>query len=183
MAALLSVAETAEAVGSALNQFLNPVADKSAEITALIAQCFGTSSALRKLRNAIERCPSPRQRRLIVDDTDDVRQSLEYTFQDVKSVFGGLGRTAERTRAVYRRVWVDLSNLFYRESGLVHRLEQYRQFLRGLVETLYEGEPRDLDEFDHIRDCILTILEQQEDERLADHFEQTSLDEEEQASM
>ena len=143
MAALLAVAETAQDVGSALTKFIDQgdaLADYSADITALIAQCFSTSSALRSLRDAIEQYRYPRRHQLISNDLNTVRSSLTYTFKDVQQIFGGLGR-AGVTSGVYRQVWRELDNHF-REEGrntLKRRLEYYQEFLYGLTDTLIEG--------------------------------------------
>jgi len=135
MAALIAVAETAQDVESALDQFLGPVADCSADITALIAQCFQTSSALRTLHDTLDDHLSPRRHQLISADVKTVRSSLNYTFTDVKRIFGGIQREG------YRQVWRDLNDYFRAESGntLNRRLQYYQQFLRGLTQALLEG--------------------------------------------
>ena len=144
MAALLAVAETAQDVGSALTKFLDqgdPIADYSADITALIAQCFATSSALRSLRDAADEYPYPRRHQRIANDLNTVRSSLTYSFKDVQHIFGGLGRAGITPGAVYRQVWRELDDHFRREGGvsLKRRLEYYQQFLYGLTDTLTDG--------------------------------------------
>ena len=140
MTALLMIAEDAQDVAGALNKFLDPVADYSAEITALIAQCFHTSSALRMLRDALNDYPFPRRHQLIAEDLDTVTDSLRYTFKDVQRIFGGLGRVGVRLGDEYRRVWRDLTDHFREESqsSLSRRLEYYQRFLHGLTDTLVE---------------------------------------------
>lgn len=138
--ALIAVAETAEDVGSGLHKFLDPVADHSPDITQLIAQCFSTSSALRLLDRTLGDFPKHRNYPYIVEDLETVQYSLGYTFKDVQRLFGGLG-TGVRIGAAYRRVWMDLDDFFYEESGntLGRRLELYQQFLHELSNTLNEG--------------------------------------------
>ena len=145
MAALIAVAETAQDVGSALNRFLDPVADYSAEITALIAQCFHTSSALRMLHDTARDYPYPRRHELIRNDLNDVRSSLNYTFKDVQRIFGGLGKAATTPGQAYRQVWQDLTDHFRGESGntLSRRLRYYQRFLDGLTDTLIDGYNND----------------------------------------
>lgn len=140
MAQLVAVAETAEDIGSGLNKFLDPVADHSADITALIAQCFSTSSALRRLDKAIGDFPRPRRYRYIAEDLTTVQHSLHYTFKDVERLFGGLGGGVI-FGAAYRRVWRELNAHFYDESGntLSRRLELYQDFLHELTNTVIEG--------------------------------------------
>ena len=135
MAALLAVAETAEDIGSALHKFLEPVADYAADITALIAQFFHTSSALRSLRDTIANHLDPYRHRLIREDLETVRSSIHYTFKDLQRIFGGLARLG------HRRVWEDLEDHFFEESRntLHRRLEYYQDLLQGLSETLREG--------------------------------------------
>lgn len=137
--ALIAVAETAQDAGSALNKFLDPVADHSADITALIAQCFSTSSALRRLHKTIGDFPYHRRYSHITEDLTTVKTSLDYTFKDVQRLFGGLGKGVING-AAYRRVWRELDDHFYEESGnaLSRRLVLYQQFLQDLTTILVE---------------------------------------------
>ena len=136
MAALIAVAETAQDIGSSLNKFLTPVDEFSADITALIAQCFNTSSALRRLNGLVEVAPR-RDFSYISDDLRLATDSLDYTFKDVQRIFGGLARGG-LVGAAYRRVWRDLQDFFYEESGntLSRRLQLYQDFLTDLSTTL-----------------------------------------------
>lgn len=139
--ALIAVAETAQDVASGLNQFLDPVADYSADITALIAHCFSTSSALRILDTTIGEVPIHRRYHYIANDLSIVTDSLQYTFTDVKRIFGRLGRAVGAPPATYRRVWRDLNDHFHEESGntLSRRLDFCQIFVEGLTCTLNEG--------------------------------------------
>ena len=157
MAALLTIAEDAHDVALALDKFLGPVADYSAEIETLIAHCFHTSSALRTLRDAQRDYFLPDRHRLIAADLQIVTASLRYTIKDVQRIFGGLGRVGVRPGDEYRRVWRDLIDHFREESGtsLSRRLECYKRFLDGLTDTLVDGyklftfriSSRDIDDF------------------------------------
>ena len=99
--ALIAVAEKAEAVGSALSQFTDHVAESSTEITTLVAQCFSTSLALRRLHNTFEDYLYPERYRRIIIDVNTVRDSLEYTFRDAQRYL----RKDSIPHTTYRRVW------------------------------------------------------------------------------
>lgn len=139
---LIATAETAQDIASALNKFLEPVSESSAQITRLISECFAISSALRELANAI---PDPRYRGGYASISEDVQialRSLEYTFADVHRLFGGLGRATHlTTSASYRAVWRDIEDHFQVESRstLCVRLEGYTRFLLDLIDIVIEG--------------------------------------------
>ena len=139
--ALIAVAERAQDIAAALEKFLNPVDDQSAEITALMAECLSTSSALRELDRKIGDFPYHRRYPDISGDLTTVKDSLNFTFKDVQRLFGGLGRVAVVPRAEYGYVWGDLCDYFRAESGntLRRRLEIYCIVLQGLSYTLTEG--------------------------------------------
>lgn len=140
MAQLIAVAEAAEDIGSGLNKFLDPVADHSADISGLIGQCFRTSSALRRLDQIIGEFHHRPRYPYLAEDLKTVRSSLHYTFKDVQRIVGGLGRGVIPV-AAYRRVWGELDDSFFDESGntLFRRLEIYEQFLDELINTLIDG--------------------------------------------
>lgn len=139
--AIIAVAERAQDIAAALDKFLDPVHDQSAEITALIAQCFATSSALRQLDRTIGPFPYHRHYPEISPDLTVVKDSLTYTFQDVERLFGRLGRVAAIPRAEYGYVWDDLCDFFRAESGniLERRLKIYCIVIEGLTDILIEG--------------------------------------------
>lgn len=138
---LIAVAEKAQDVAAALDKFLGPLDDQSAEITALMAECLATSSALRALDRKIGDFPHHRHYPEISYDLTTVKDSLNYTFGDVKRIIGGLGRVAGVPRAEYGYVWQDLCAFFREESGntLRRRLEIYCIVLEGLSDILTEG--------------------------------------------
>ena len=140
-APIIAVAETAQDVAAALEKFLEPVHDQSAEITALIAKCFSTSSALRELTNSIGPFPYHRRYPDIAYDLRTVKDSLIYTFKDVQRLMGRLGRLAIPPRAEYGYVWEDICEYFQTESNnsLQRRLGIYCIVLEGLNDTLFEG--------------------------------------------
>ena len=140
--ALIAVAETAEDVGAGLNKLLDPVADASAEIAALIAHCFAISAALQRLGEAVEDYEYDRRYARIRRDIVNVRESLLYTFRDVQRLFGVyLGRGAILTGAQYRPLWRELTEHFRAESNntLERRLQIYHDCLKGLRCILIEG--------------------------------------------
>ena len=139
---LIAVAEECIDIAEALRRFLNPVDDESAEITALIAECYSVSSALRKLERTIG--PFPHHHRYYIDisaNLTTVKDSLKFTFDDVHRILGRLGRVAVVPRAEYEYVWDDLCEYFYRESGnpLRRRLEIYGILLEGFTDILIQG--------------------------------------------
>lgn len=139
--AIIALAETAEDISAALDKFLVPVDDQSAEITALMAKCLSVSSALRQLDRAIGPFPYHRRYPDISYDLTTVKDSLDYTFEDVLRLFGRLGRVAAVPRAEYGYVWDDLCEYFQAESGytLQRRLEICCIALEGLIDTLIRG--------------------------------------------
>ena len=140
--ALIALAETAEDVGGGLNRLLDHVADASAEVAALIAQCFSISAALRRLAEAVEAYEFHRRYAVVRLEIVNVRESLYDTFRDVKRLFrAGLGRVAILTGAQYRQLWRDLTDHFRAQSGntLERRLQIYQVCLNGLECILMEG--------------------------------------------
>ena len=140
--ALIALAELAEDVGGGLNKLLDYVADASAEVAALIAQCFSVSAALRRLAEAVEAYEFHRRYTIVRLEIVTVRESLSYTFSDVRRLFGaGLGRVVNPTGAQYRQLWRDLTEHFRAQSGntLERRLQIYQDCLKGLEYILLEG--------------------------------------------
>ena len=139
MAGLIAKAETAQDIAAAFNKFLEPVSDSSTEITGLISELFAISSSARELSNA---CSDPRYRGrkiLVEEDTRTVLLSIEYTFNDINRLFGGLDRPIYITkREAYRGVWKTIITHFEDESTdpLIQRLESYRRFLLDLAEII-----------------------------------------------
>ncbi len=136
MNGLVARAEAAQDIAAGLNKFLGPVPKYSTEITALISECFAISSALRELSTAIGDSRYNSGYHEISEDLTITLQSLEYTFHDVKRLFGDLGRADYISQsAAYRSVWQEITAHFMEESGnsLCRRLEFYRRFLLVLV--------------------------------------------------
>lgn len=140
--ALIATAETAQEVASGLNKFLEPVAESSTDITGLISECFAISSTLRELATAVGDVRHNRRYASIAEDVRLVLRSLEYTFDDVHQLFGGLARTNHLTLSTgYRQVWRDIEIHFQNESRntLCDRLQYYRRFLQDLICIVLEG--------------------------------------------
>ena len=139
--ALIAVAETAQDISAALERFLVPVEDQSAEIAALMAVCLSTSSALRGLDRIIGDFPHHPRYPDISYDLTTVRKSLKFTFDDVQRLFGGLARVAVLPRGEYIYVWRDLCDYFRAESGntLHRRMHIYCTLLDGLSDILIDG--------------------------------------------
>lgn len=140
--ALIAVAEKAQDIAAGFNQFLDPVPEKSTEITGLISECYAISSALRELNTAKEDPRYVYEYDYIARDVYTVRQSLEYTFHDVSRLFGGLGRPSYiSNRTAYSQVWREIDDHFYQESNysLCKRLEYYRLYLAEISCNLIDG--------------------------------------------
>ena len=134
--AFLAQAESAQDVAAGLNRFLDPVPEYSTEITALISECFAISSAIRELRTAIGDSRYNRQYLEVQYDINVTLRSLDYTFDDILRMFGGLGSAHHLSQAsAYLSVWTDITVHFQNESSisLCRRLEDYRRFLHMLA--------------------------------------------------
>ena len=138
---LIAVAERAQDISAALDKFLVRVDDQSPEIAALMSECLSTSSALRDLDRKISDEIPYRRYPLISRDLLTVKDSLNYTFDDVRRLFGGLARVSVVPNAEYGYVWQELCSFFRRQSGnpLQRRLEIYCIVLEELSCTLTEG--------------------------------------------
>lgn len=138
--ALIAVAEKAQDIAAALEKFLAPLDDQSAEITALMAQCLSTSSALRDLGRKIGDFPYHRRYPEISGDLTIVKESLNFTFGDVQRLIGRLGIPTVVPRAEYHYVWGDLCDFFRAQSGntLQRRLDIYCIVIRELSCILTE---------------------------------------------
>ena len=137
--ALLAQAETAQDIAAGLNRFLDPVPEYSTEITALISECFAISSAIRELRTAIGDSRFNRQYLEVQYDINVTLRSLDYTFEDVRRMFGGLGSAHHLSQgSAFRSVWRDITVHFQEESSnsLCRRLEYYRLFLLMLTSVV-----------------------------------------------
>ena len=139
---LSTLGESAQDISAILNNFLDPLDDQSAEIRALIAECLSISSVLRDLDRKIgDKIPYHRRYPLISRDLTTVKDSLNYTFDDVKRLFRGSSRISLISRVEYNHIWQDLSSFFRKQSGnsLRRRLEIYCYVLKQLSYTLIEG--------------------------------------------
>ncbi|KAL8914949.1 MAG: hypothetical protein Q9171_000576 [Xanthocarpia ochracea] len=142
--ALIALAESAQDIASGFNKFLDPLPESSVEITALIAECYAISSALRELNSAKDDPRYYHDFPLIYNDVAIVRESLDYTFRDVTRLFGSLGRLTHIPRkAAFHHVWRDIDEFFYHESHapLLRRLETNKAFLLELTNLLVDGFP------------------------------------------
>lgn len=141
--ALIAVAEKAQDIAAGFNKFLDPVPEIATEITGLISECYAISSALRELNTATQDPRYAYDYVFVNKDVSTVRQSLDYTFQDVFRLFGGLGRPAGHisNRTLYNQVWREIDDHFYRESNssLCKRLEYNRLYLQEISCILIDG--------------------------------------------
>ena len=142
---LNAIAEAAQHVAAGLNKFLGPLPESKVDLTALIAKCFGVSSSLHNLAEAIENTRRPAIYTRVSADVHDVAHSLDHTFKDVHQIVGEGLLEAKKAKlsqnAAYRRVWRNVCDHFQRESGnaLIRRLEYCRQLLVDLTDIFHEG--------------------------------------------
>lgn len=145
--ALIALAETAEDIAGAFvkcsHQLKGQPAD--AELTTLTAECFSISSALRELDKSIGGDPDLRRYEEISGHLTTVKDSLKYTFREVRRILGGLSEStvifsSMRVISLYMKVWKNLSDHFLVESGntLRRRLDTYRAVLQGLSNTMLD---------------------------------------------
>ncbi|KAL8818447.1 MAG: hypothetical protein Q9223_002923 [Gallowayella weberi] len=175
--ALIGAAEDAQDIAAGFNKFLDPVPEFSAEITALISECYAISSALRELNTAKDDPRYYRDFEYIRNNVDIAQESLNYTFHDVRRLFGGLGRTsAISRRTLFYQVWREIDDFFYHESNisLCKRLEYKRLYLVELTCWLMDGQTTDSRKFRQLHDRIEDLLDQQE-ARLASTLNNMSL--------
>ena len=137
----IATAESAQDIAAALEKFLDPVSDRSTEITALISECYAISSALRELNTCHGDLRYHSRPEQVSNDIRVALQSINYTFDDVRHFLGGLGDLIYPSQtAAYRAVWTNFNDHFEQESGntLCRRLEFYRRFILAFI-CLIEG--------------------------------------------
>ena len=139
MAGLIAEAETAQDIAAAFNKFLEPVSEYGGDVTALIAELFGISSACRDLSVAVSDPRNQRRKDSISEDFRTVMLSLEYTFNDINRFFGDLDRPIYFTkREAYRGVWKEIMIHCQteNEAGLLARLKWYKEFLNDIKDIV-----------------------------------------------
>ena len=114
-------------------------AEAAADLSALATVLFGLKTALLDLHT---HCRDPRNARateLIDEEEYVVTKSIEYTFQDIRRLFGGLARPSYRNeRDAHRAVWKNINDFFQDEgsSELGIRLEHYQELVQLLTEIV-----------------------------------------------
>ncbi|KAL8822803.1 MAG: hypothetical protein Q9191_006471 [Dirinaria sp. TL-2023a] len=165
---IIARAELAQDVAAALDNFLTPVSDYATEITALIGECYGLSSALRELNTCYSDLHFHNNYDQVSTDIRVTLESISYTFDDVNDLLTGLGSTVHLSRtAAYRAVWDNIIVHFERQSNnsLGRRIGIYRKFL-GAVICLIEGDLWNVDEYNEWRYRV-DYLYRIQDNRLA----------------
>ena len=138
---LIAIAEKARMVASALDKFLGPVKDQSAEITALMAECLETNLVLQKLGDKIGGVPYHRRYSDISRHLTTVNESLNLTFRDIQRLFRRINIVAVTPHEEFYDVWGDLCHYFLAQSGftLRRRMEYYNIILDEVFCILTEG--------------------------------------------
>lgn len=136
---LAGESNTAREVAAAFDRFVDAIPDQYTEITALIAELYAVSSALRDMDLLINSRGYARRTTCILDDLDIVRLSLSITLNDALELLGQLDHDGyPPTRATYRRVWDSIYTYFFAESrnSLRARLLRFRNFIEELARTM-----------------------------------------------
>ena len=136
---LIAAAESVQKIASVFNKFLDPVAAADTEVTAIIAECFAISSALRELRTAIRDPQYSARYNLIAQDIENILRSLQFTLNDINRFLGILGDQGFISKSeAYRFVWRKINDFFLDEANysLCRRLEYYRIFSLGLANII-----------------------------------------------
>lgn len=139
--ALGANAETAQEIAQALLPFQTHVPEAATEISALIGELFGISSALLELRTASSEPRNQRNRYLVDEDKYVVLRSLEYTLRDIDYFLRNLESRNYRTnREAFKDVWLQIDTYFREENNnsLLRRLGYYKRFLDFLT-PIVEG--------------------------------------------
>lgn len=142
MSSFIAPAETAQDIASALNKFLEPVPEHATEITGLISDCFALSSALRDLHARVHDPHFRARYVLIQEEARTLLLSLNFTWDDVHRLLGGLGRANHiSVTSAYRQVWREIESHFFEESrnDLSDRLRYYQGFIRRMIVIMVEG--------------------------------------------
>ncbi|KAI9815286.1 MAG: hypothetical protein M1827_002766 [Pycnora praestabilis] len=160
---LLGAAEDSQDVAAALNRFITAIPESSTDITAVISQLFGISSALRELHAIFDTRQSGRTAYVIADDLRLALRSLTLTLDAVHQSFGQLASFPALGAAAYRRVWTMIDLGFRREAGdnLCDRLEMYKVFINSLSDVLSGSSPGSRN-IVVLRSNMLGLLESQE---------------------
>ena len=137
--ALTANSEAARTLAHEILEFQEWVIDPENEISAL-AETFSSISAalstLKRVESDLRNIPGVED---IQDDKRVVLRSLEYTFGDVRRLFGGLKDPRYRTNTeAYTEVWADIEDYFLEESNnaLLDRLDYYYRFLKDLIDVV-----------------------------------------------
>lgn len=152
---LIRLAERCEDAASGLYGLKDRLLQYATALTSIISELFGISAVLRHIHNGRSpRSYGPSFYR-IEDNLALVVQSLDYTLDDVLTMFERSRTRSERT------VWEDLNHRLEREEGvaLLLRLEIYREILESQCQILEDAEqhsPRELS------DAIASLLTRQQ---------------------
>ena len=136
--ALTANSEAARALAHEILEFQEWVIDPESEISALAETFSSISAALSALKRAESDPGNVLGVGLIREDKRIILRSLEYTFSDVRRLFGGLRDPRYRTNTeAYNEVWLDIEDYFLEESNnaLLDRLDYYYRFLKDLIDV------------------------------------------------
>ncbi|KAA6407887.1 MAG: hypothetical protein FRX48_08238 [Lasallia pustulata] len=165
---LIRRAESAQDLASALTRFQEMLPESAAEITALMTELLTVSTALRTLSRHRGDPRYELRYALIADGVRLTLYSFDYTFDDFRTLLGGLSLSNATT---YRRVWRDILEHFERESGnsLSRRLQICSEFLFNLSDQIEDllVDFRTMDELQSRIQLLLDIQESRTEARFA----------------
>ena len=139
---LLDYAKEAEDTASGLHIFLGEIPRFAKDITGDIAELFAISNALHQLNEGLELSRYGRYSGRILRDLEVILPSLGHTLDDVRDMFSKSKKKREAPGAFpgtppYDEIWEDCgAELKAQGISLPIRLELYRTFLQGLLDTL-----------------------------------------------
>ncbi|MCJ1280284.1 hypothetical protein MMC21_008111, partial [Puttea exsequens] len=165
-ATLISTAEMAQDCGSALSIFLNRVPDSSTEITALISQCFSTSSAMRHLDTIFHESKVRKRWIALAEHVETLKECLRFTFDDALRLIDAVSDDLVVSEFSYSQAWINIEHHFKKESNntLTRRLELSQEFIEVLSSIINMGFPQDVDRFEDLRRKFERLLVVQENE-------------------
>lgn len=134
---LLEGATAAEAVASGLYPFLDKIPEYSPDVSAVISELFGISSALRELATSRESRMLLSHTNPVVGDLELSLDSLCITLDCIDHQFERLGITPDPQAPAFARVWREIQ-LALRDGSFtfLDRLRTFRLFFLGLADQL-----------------------------------------------
>lgn len=134
---LLAEAVAAEEVASAFFPFLSRTQEYSADISAVMSELLGISSAYRDLAKHLDSRAYYTRATLILDDLDLSLETMYFTLKPLEYHFERLGITPDPQTAAFARVWREIQSTLRNGSiTFLETLRLFKDFLLGLADQL-----------------------------------------------